>query len=224
MNLLQQGAEARLFAANFCGRSCIVKERFPKKYRLQEIDEKLTKKRLSQEVKALQRCRKAGILTPIIYFVDTTRSIIFLEKIDGETVRQHIVSVRKMQEDSSYHSIYPMAREIGKILAKLHDADLIHGDLTTSNMIIKTSDNKLDKKTNEIFLIDFGLSFSSSLAEDKGVDLYVLERAFLSTHPNSEELFSVLLDAYKDVSKKSSSVLTKLEEVRQRGRKRSMIG
>ena len=39
-------------------------------------------------------------------------------------------------------------------------------------------------------MIDFGLSFQEGVAEDKGVDLYVLERAFLSTHPNTEKLFA----------------------------------
>ena len=31
-------------------------------------------------------------------------------------------------------------------------------------------------------LIDFGLSYNNTLAEDKAVDLYVLERAFTSAH------------------------------------------
>ena len=45
-------------------------------------------------------------------------------------------------------------------------------------------------------MIDFGLSYVSTLAEDKAVDLYVLERAFASTHPDSEPLFTSVLTAY----------------------------
>lgn len=65
-------------------------------------------------------------------------------------------------------------------MAKMHDSGIIHGDLTTSNMMIR--------QNKSIVMIDFGLSFNSTLIEDKAVDLYVLERAFLSTHPNTEEM------------------------------------
>ena len=50
-------------------------------------------------------------------------------------------------------------------------------------------------------LIDFGLASQSVSDEDRAVDLYVLERAFGSTHPRAEHLFAELLDAYKDTFK-----------------------
>jgi TP53 regulating kinase-like protein len=63
-------------------------------------------------------------------------------------------------------------------------------------------------------LIDFGLSFQSSLVEDKAVDLYVLERAFASTHPASEPLFALVVDAYgRELGTKAwEGVLRRLEE------------
>ena len=75
-------------------------------------------------------------------------------------------------------------------------------------------------------LIDFGLTFKSASVEDKAVDLYVLERAFLSTHPNAEALFERILASYQGagVFAKAGEVLRKLEAVRLRGRKRSMLG
>ncbi len=73
-------------------------------------------------------------------------------------------------------------------------------------------------------MIDFGLSYKSSTVEDKAVDLYVLERAFLSTHPASEALFALILQSYETSSPKAREVLRRLETVRQRGRKRSMLG
>ena len=219
MILLQQGAEARLYETTFFEKPCIVKQRFSKKYRHPEIDEKLTRKRVSQEVRCLQRCRKIGIFTPAIYFVDLFHNVIFLEKISGITLREHIKAIREKSPTNSYDELTEMVRYVGAMLAKLHDADIIHGDLTTSNMIVNESNS-----SGNVFLIDFGLSYSSSLAEDKGVDLYVLERALLSTHPNSESLFEELLDSYKTSCTKSKSVLSKLDEVRLRGRKRSMVG
>lgn len=84
---------------------------------------------------------------------------------------------------------------IGSELAKMHLADIIHGDLTTSNMMLRHPSSTADSKT-QLVLIDFGLSYQSNLTEDKAVDLYVLERAFSSTHPDSEPLFASILASY----------------------------
>ena len=74
-------------------------------------------------------------------------------------------------------------------------------------------------------LIDFGLAFQSTLVEDKAVDLYVLERAFGSTHPESEPLFARVLRGYGDeMGREWVGISRRLEEVRVRGRKRSMVG
>lgn len=136
------------------------------------------------------------------------------------TVRDHIASTQ--QPDSGPDvELGCLAERVGHILAKMHDQDVIHGDLTTSNMLLRCS---VEDGESDLVLIDFGLSYISALPEDKGVDLYVLEKAFLSTHPNTEALFEKLLKSYAASSKKSSAVIKKLDEVRLRGRKRSMVG
>ena len=80
----------------------------------------------------------------------------------------------------------------------------------------------------EIVLIDFGLAMQSVQDEDRAVDLYVLERAFGSTHPRQEDWFKDEVldspDGYKGSFKGSNVVLKRLEEVRMRGRKRTMVG
>ena len=102
----------------------------------------------------------------------------------------------------------------------MHQNNIIHGDLTTSNMLLKGPVDDLD-----LVMIDFGLGYVENVAEDKGVDLYVLERALLSTHPRTEKFFEVLLASYTSVCGKSSQeVIRKLDEVRLRGRKRTMVG
>lgn len=63
---------------------------------------------------------------------------------------------------------------MGQMILRLHNVNIIHGDLTTSNMMISN---------DKLYLIDFGLAYTKPNAEDKAVDLYVLERAFVSTHP-----------------------------------------
>ncbi|KAL7843079.1 hypothetical protein AOLI_G00245910 [Acnodon oligacanthus] len=218
--LIKQGAEARVYRGRFLGKSAIIKERFPKMYRHPALDEKLTRRRTAQEVRSILRCRKAGIDTPVVYFVDYTTNCIFLEEIaDSVTVREHIASAQASGQ--SVDALYGLADRIGKILAKMHDEDVVHGDLTTSNMLLVKGK---DGKDGKLVLIDFGLSYISALPEDKGVDMYVLEKAFLSTHPNTEALFERLLKSYTASSKKAPAVIKKLDEVRLRGRKRSMVG
>lgn len=218
LELVQQGAEAKLYRGRFLGRPTVVKLRFPKRYRHPLLEERLSRRRTAQEARSLLRCRRTGISTPVVYFVDYVSNCIYLEDIVGSTtVRDFIISVQQSSKDSS--SLNLLAEKIGEILARMHDEDLIHGDLTTSNMLLRPPLEKL-----ELVLIDFGLSFISALPEDKGVDLYVLEKAFLSTHPNTEALFEVLLKKYLAASKKSAPVIKKLDEVRLRGRKRSMVG
>lgn len=134
------------------------------------------------------------------------------------TVSDYIASIQQCKEQE----LLRLAEQVGQILAKMHDQDVIHGDLTTSNMLLRCS--AVDIRQTDLVLIDFGLSYISALPEDKAVDLYVLEKAFLSTHPNTEVLFRKLLEGYTASSKKSPAVIKKLNEVRLRGRKRSMVG
>jgi TP53 regulating kinase-like protein len=115
----------------------------------------------------------------------------------------------------------PVAQVIGKVLGTLHANNIIHGDLTTSNMLLVKDGSDIPT----VVLIDFGLSRVESSVEDKGVDLYVLERALISTHANIDQLFPTILSAYtKENKKESQDVLKKLDEVRARGRKRIMVG
>ncbi len=94
----------------------------------------------------------------------------------------------------------------------------MHGDLTTSNFLVPASGPL------SVFCIDFGLTYQSSTAEDRAVDLHVLERAFASTHPSKEHLMEALLEAYKEAAKGSAMTMARLNAVRERGRKRSMLG
>ncbi|XP_030634436.1 EKC/KEOPS complex subunit TP53RK [Chanos chanos] len=218
--LIKQGAEARVYRGTFLGKPTIIKERFPKRYRHPTLDEKLTHRRTTQEVRSILRCRKAGISAPVVYFVDYTTHCIFLEDlVSAITVRDHIRSIQESKQ--TIECLHMLADKMGEVLAKMHDEDVIHGDLTTSNMLLREGDGAGD---TDPVLIDFGLSYISGLPEDKGVDLYVLEKAFLSTHPNTEALFDRLLKSYMASSKKSPAVIKKLDEVRLRGRKRSMVG
>ena len=211
--LIYQGAEARIYSCKFFGKPCILKERFTKKYRVAELDQKITQQRINQEARTMARCRRHGIACPAVYHVDNEKKSIYMEHVtDGETVRDFIHVSQQEGKDFS-----ALAHKIAAALAAMHECDVIHGDLTTSNMIYNEAADKLT-------LIDFGLSSVSNLTEDKGVDLYVLERAILSSHPNTEGFFQLVLSEYQHSSSKAASVINKLDEVRMRGRKRTMVG
>ncbi|XP_059147700.1 EKC/KEOPS complex subunit TP53RK-like [Physella acuta] len=220
---LKQGAEAKLYSYDFYGKPCIIKERFKKKYRHDILDSSLTEQRIKAEVRANFRCRMAGILTPTIFMVNFKDSIIYMEKIlSSITVREHILNIQSTDKLTANEKLHTVAEKIGKILSKLHSNNIIHGDLTTSNMLLQG-----DSSDPRLYVIDFGLSSFEDSAESKGADLYVIERAFLSSHPNSECLFETILSSYQNEMENKSAcheVLAKLEEVRLRGRKRTIVG
>ncbi|KAM7462080.1 hypothetical protein LguiA_030201 [Lonicera macranthoides] len=213
--LLKQGAEARVFESHFVGRRSIVKERFSKKYRHPTLDAKLTLKRLNAEARCMVKARRLGVSTPALYAVDPLLHTLTLEYVEGPSVKDVFLDFGSQGVDEE--RMNDIAVQIGSAIGKLHDGGLVHGDLTTSNMLIRNG-------TNQLVLIDFGLSFTSALPEDKAVDLYVLERALLSMHSSCGNVMDRILAAYRKSSKQWSSTLNKLAQVRQRGRKRTMIG
>lgn len=134
-------------------------------------------------------------------------------------------------QEGEEEKVRDLMRRIGHTVGGLHKAGVIHGDLTTSNLMLQpttttTTDTENDSPSmeGEVVLIDFGLAGQSVHDEDRAVDLYVLERAFGSTHPRTEPLFEEVLQGYREAYRGASLALKRLEDVRMRGRKRSMIG
>ena len=195
--LIAQGAEAKLFLED--GR--ILKNRFPKSYRIKEIDEKLRGYRTRREAKILQKLQAINFPAPKVIKNDEKENLI-IEKIDGKLIKDVL-------EKSDYKKL---CSEIGRNVAILHNNLIIHGDLTTSNMILN----------NKIYFIDFGLSFFSEKAEDKAVDLHLLKEGLESKHYKIwEECFKCALEAYKKEAKRSAETLKRLEVVEKRGRYRA---
>ena len=123
-----------------------------------------------------------------------------MDFIPGEKLRDVLL------QGKEHHS----ADQIGDLVGKLHSRHIIHGDLTTSNMII----NK-----DQLNLIDFGLSSFSEKVEDKAVDLFLLEKGLMSTHPEiSDRTFKKIVSRYKKAYPEAAKVLERLEQVKKRGR------
>ncbi|KAK7064828.1 Bud32 protein kinase [Favolaschia claudopus] len=238
--LISQGAEAKVYKANLTSDPSdppvLLKHRFRKGYRHPTLDASLTRTRVSAEARALLKCLRAGVHVPGVRMVDVSEGVLAIEWIHGQSVRKLLPgggeeepepepgSVESLEEYGT--PVDALMQLIGQEIAKMHLADVIHGDLTTSNMMLRhPSSFDPQRPTTELVLIDFGLSFHSSLVEDKAVDLYVLERAFSSTHPESEPLFASVLKAYEEAMGKDwTPIKRRLDDVRLRGRKRSMVG
>ena len=187
----------------------------------------------------LLKCRREGVPVPAVYALDETAGWLMIEWIEGEVVRIRLNEWLKRrkenghEEENDNEELLKLMGKIGSAVGRMHAIGVVHGDLTTSNLMLapqKNEGSNGDADTEgsllngDVILIDFGLASVSKFEEDRAVDLYVLERAFGSTHPRAEGLFSEALVAYGESYKGAPGVLKKLEDVRMRGRKRSMLG
>ncbi len=160
MKLIAQGAEAKIFKK----KNSVLKKRIKKSYRLPQIDQRLRKSRTRSEAKIL---RKAGqiINVPKVIQVDDKKMNLEIEYIDG-------LKVRDLLDQDDEKLKRKVCRELGKTIKKIHQNDIIHGDLTTSNMIWN----------DKLYLIDFGLGKISIRVEDMAVDIHLLKECFRSKH------------------------------------------
>ncbi len=197
--IIARGAEAVIYKTE----KFVIKNRVSKGYRNPELDRKIIKSRTKSEAKILTKASEI-INCPKPFFVpDLDFSKIKMPFIKGKKLSEHLDNLSNKFE---------VMEIVGKETAKLHDNDIIHGDLTTSNMILVQ-----DKKENKVFIIDFGLGFHSKRIEDKAVDLHLIKQALEAKHfQNWEKLFQVFIKAYN--SKDKIKILEQLKKVEARGR------
>lgn len=188
------GAEAKLYQEG----ETVTKERVPKNYRIPEIDKALRTTRTRREAKVLERLHSLGLPVPKVESVDDKKAVLKMSFLNGEKLRDVISK-----------NAEKLGNEIGILVGKMHNCGMIHGDLTTSNMILCNG---------KVHLIDFGLSFFSEKAEDKAVDLHVLEEALSSTMDECESCVKAVIEGYSETAKDAKEVLLRLEKVRTRGR------
>ena len=191
--MIAQGAEARLFKDG----ESVVKDRFVKTYRHPELDSKLRKTRTRREAKVLQKVK--GLIPSSEYISHDDKEMkISMKFVPGNVLKEVF--------DSNF---IEYSKLIGENIAILHNNDIIHGDLTTSNMIM--NDN--------LHFIDFGLSFFSKKIEDKAVDLHLLRQALESKHHLVfENAYNLVLEEYSKNCQDASEVIKRLEIVEKRGR------
>lgn len=197
--IIQQGAEAIITLKN----NQIIKNRIKKSYRIPELDNKIRKLRTRSETKLLEKASKI-INIPEVIDSDEKQKKITMEYIQGKKLSENLnlFTLEKQKK---------IIQQLGKDISKLHNSNIIHGDLTTSNMILKE---------NQIFFIDFGLGFQNGKYEDKAVDLHLLKQALEAKHfQNWQELFKEFEKGYlSDNSEEAKKVFERLKVVEKRGR------
>jgi len=197
MKELDKGAEATISVDN----NIVIKDRVVKSYRLKEIDEKLRRFRTRREAKVLTKLEELHFPAPKLHEMCDKAMQIRMDMIQGNKLR-----------DVLYQNPIALSEEMGKKIGILHANDIIHGDLTTSNMILD----------NEIKFLDFGLSFFSNKEEDKAVDLHLLRQGLESKHFDVwEKSFAAAIKGYKKTSPDADRVLKRLEQVENRGRNKA---
>lgn len=186
---LQSGAEAVVSLKD----GYIIKDRVPKRYRVAELDERIRKERTRAEARLMSDARRCGVPTPIIH--DIYDFTIEMEYIDGKPVKYVIDET--------------MCKLMGKLIGRLHSGGIIHGDLTTSNMLYSG---------DRIYLIDFGLAYVDGSVESRGVDIHVLFQTLESTHSDHEELIKAFSRGYRITLDMADEVLDRVKEIEKRGR------
>jgi len=212
--LIRKGAEASIFLEEWRGRRVVVKTRLQKSYRVDSLDASIRLARTSREVHLLHDSKRAGVPTPTVYQVDTGTCTIIMEYVNGPRLKEALAEMGQS-------GLRRACKHVGSLIGRLHSGGIVHGDLTTSNMILRDG--------AKLFFIDFGLSDYSHELEARGVDLLLMSRAFKSTHyALHSRAFAAVIDGYRDVVGRSDTDLTlrKMHEVETRGRysERSQTG
>ncbi len=197
-NIAYKGAEADITETVYGDEEAIIKKRVSKNYRTKNLDDKLRMERTKEEAKLLHDCKKYDVRTPFIYSVDLANYSIIMQKINAIQLQEKI-------EKTSTDNLRELLVNTGMMVRRMHDGEIIHGDLTTANILI--SDD------NPVF-IDFGLGKYSNLLEDKGTDLLVFKKSLTTVIPDDcDKLFNWFIKGYDD-----TKITEKIEEIEKRGR------
>lgn len=208
VNLLYRGAEAELLRTEWHGRDAVVKHRVPKSYRHADIDRRLRTARTREEALLFRAAREAGVGVPTLFDVDLADCALTMEFVNGPMLKVAL-------EESSGSERAGLARAFGRSVAMLHRAGVVHGDLTTSNVLVQGGG---------LVFIDFGLGARTREPEDRGVDLHLLMEALESTHAAHRDLYGLVVEGYREGTPFARGVEKVVQDIVRRGRYRSEKG
>ena len=209
---LKLGAEARLTVNG----NVLTKQRIKKGYRLSQIDEPLRSQRTVREANLMQRAKRAKVSVPNILKMDKKECLIEMDLIKGKRIDSCLTAEN--------------AEKTGKSVGRLHEAGIIHGDLTTSNILVQGHRGTVEPERRSaplrtrappprIYFIDFGLGEVSDSVEKKGVDIRVFKESINATKPDQlAVLMKSFWKGYKSENKEAEKVINRLEDIEKRGR------
>ena len=204
--LIKKGAEADIYLTNWNDEKAIYKKREPKEYRNLILDIKLRKHRTIREASIMHDVKLFGIHAPLVYFVDTKKTSILMQYIEGNLVK-----------DLPDRKLVKICKEIGRIVGRMHKSGIMHGDLTTSNFIMQK---------DRVFLIDFGLSSRTRKIEDHAIDLRLFKEILNSAHTAiMEQGWTNFLQGYKSIVgvARKNQVFSYVSIIEQRGRYATVV-
>jgi len=199
MASVKRGAEAVITIQD----GDVLKERVKKSYREPSLDEELRAWRTRREAKLIALAKRAGVPTPYIRDVDLSKGVIRMSHVEGERLKDVLNGMPATERKR-------VCRVVGEQIGRLHKSHIVHGDLTTSNMILSGK---------RVYFIDFGLGEINESIEAKGVDLLLFKKALHSAHWQvAEECFNTTVESYKKIYEKADEVLERLKTIERRGR------
>ncbi len=207
---ISKGAEAEIYRGVFYGRPAIKKVRFPKRYRHPVLDIKIRRTRTRREARLLSLAKKASVPAPYVFYVDEDKCFLIIEYIGGELLRR---ALRKLEEKKNFEKALEYIRRAGILLGMLHEAGIIHGDYTTSNLILTPNET--------LFVIDFGLGYftGSKDPEDYAMELRVFGRGLEIYHyENYHRYWSAFIAGYKSEKDNADIIIERAREISMRGR------
>ncbi len=212
------GAEARIDLIRWQGIEAISKTRIPKSYRNPVLDQRIRTRRTKEETEILFLSKLARVVCPKVFFVDPNRCEIIMEYVEGELLRDLEIKNSITRDEKLSDVLSKIYDAIGKYAARLHGANLVHGDLTTKNVIVP----RMSEGHHVPALIDFGLSFYSERIEDRAEDLHLLNQALKSSTDSSsaKAAFNLVIKGYKSEAglRQTKQVLDTIAEIEKRGR------
>lgn len=204
--ILCKGAESTLYKTKFMEMDTVLKLRGPKKYRISRLDEIIRKRRTFREGNLLYEASRKKIKVPKILYMNLKNNFIIMEYIEGDVLRNALI-----KNKFGNNEILRISRKIGIEIAKLHNINIVHGDLTTANIIIK--------KNETPYLIDFGLGEKTKSYESKSEDIDIFYRVLNSTHPNKRKMiFQEFIGVYKEHVNNYREIISRYKRIRRMGR------
>jgi TP53 regulating kinase-like protein len=174
-------------------------------YRLEALDRIIRRQRTIHEAGMISAAKSAGVGAPFLYFISEPKATIVMEYIHGGRMKDAV----SKGGDTKTAQLF---RQLGRSVAMLHSAGIMHGDLTTANVIIRNG---------SLVFIDFGLSIYSARTEDHAVDMRLIKETITGAHaPVAVPATEALFDGYRDVlgERVAAAVQRQLREIERRGR------